>query len=1176
MKRLVIVVAFVAAASAAAIISAIGRAPVVPVEQEVAFDGFPMDRPRVVDFGDPQLESDEPTLYARHTASALKIDLDAAARREVADQVRDWVLMTILSASPLSADELNEALYDLPPVRRGQFDRIGKFDYGETRARAIRNGDVIAVIPSGSKAQRGDALAHILDEQRKNTGTIAPAVQVFEYELAPDLRSASVVRRAPIDGRTLFTAEAGYVERSISSSGDLTAFLSAVDDLTYARRDNGTLVVGGRRLQSRHPRNIRVEDIAAIWQSEQTEEGQRHGSGFSLDPQFDYGKLRRTLEERIVPALRDRGASQVQLQSLEAALDVKDIGTFLSVLDDACTQLLGDQSRCAENDRDLLKSHQFQAARYDGNLKGTEVGMVLFYTDLLMKLWAQDYERATPRAVAGFPNRTAMEVAAIYRTEVRDAPTTRLWLGSLNEGYQTARGGNELLFARVATRVFAVPNDFITGEDRTDTTEPHVYNRIFMTWWNDHYEEVARFEPEYERLNEIMKWSQLISWVNTSNQSALLQCLSPVVVDRSSRFTSWVLRHPELTFRNWSAIAFKPDGYEGSTTEALAILSSRPFRQFGETNYWSGGVSLARRAELAERAALTEDVPVLARRARLDYAKSNIATGELRTTQAIEYNLRSASIGNATTIARVPTSQRLRGLVSEFRHGDLERTITRTGDGFRIRARAVGADVGDFQVTRTPEGFSVGWHARAVDRGQAIARRASRAPDIDAALAADRDVAAAIRLNDGSYLVKPVDADGWMRITTGSSDSKAVLTGYDARVSGNGSDARNFDIAFPDDQTVTAQLREAGWIGVDAAETRNGAIWVADARGPPAGATTRKVLYAGRPFSIVDDAANGRVLVRGSELPAELRSDPARLRMALRGADSSPMADPSVASVLERGDPHATATALAEDPAKFRAAFDARLVQEQRVAARLIEQGQFREARLHADALLASFGDQPEFRVQRALAQLGEHDVQGAARALDAPFKRPADARFFDEIDKRIADPRLPPVERENLSALRREAAWRSEKARRGADMPGDLTVTADGNLLRLEYRAETLAAQPADVSRIVADRATLYVEDSPGLNNVDWSPSTLHDTINGLVSSGRVDVQLLTVPLSDFSPARIIEVQSRTTLTRVMPKLTEMPARLTTSRCGDNDEQGQGCQVYVVRAPAVSTISRR
>ena len=1174
MKRLVIVVAFIAAASAAAFMSAIGRAPSVPVTQrEMIFDGFPLDRPRVVDFGRPQLESDEPTLYARHTASALGVDLDAAMRREVADQVRDWLLMTILSASQLSSDELNEALYDLPPVRRGQFDRIAKFDYAETRARAIRNGDVIAVIPSGSKEQRTDALARILDEQRKNTGTIATVVQVFEYELARDFQSAKVVRRAPIEGRTLFSPESGYVERSVKSIADLRAFLAAIDDLTYARYDGGTLVVGGRRLQSRHGRNIQVEDIAAVWQSEQSAEGQRHGSGFSLDPKFDFSELRKAFASKLLPALSGR-VPEFQIELMRSALQQGDVSAFLAAFHTICTAGKA-PADCDAFGRAFVMQHRFQAARYDGNLKGTEVGMVLFYTDLIMKLWSLDYESSAPRAVAGFPNETAMEVAAIHRAELEDLTETRLWLGSLDDGYQKGKNGQELLFARVATRVFAVPNDGVTGEDRKDATEPHIYDRTFMTWWNDHFEEVARYEPEYERLNEIMKWSQVIGWLNTSYQHDLLGFLDHATVTRTHRFTDWIQRHRELTYRNWDAVAFKPAGYEGTTTEALAILRSRPFQNFGETNYWYGGVSLARRAELAERAALADDVPMLARRARLDYAKSNIASGELRTTQAIEYSLRNAGGGSASTIARVPTGQRLRGLISEFRHSDLERTITRTSDGFRIHARAISTDVGDFQVTRTAEGFSAGWRARTVDRGQAIARRASRASNMDAALVRDPEVEAVIRLADDSYLVKAVDADGWMKMTAGSADSKIVRAGFDARVSGNGSGARNLDIVWPDDAKVAAQLRDAGWIRLDATETHNGSIWVADARGPPAGVETRQVNYAGMRISFAVDPQDGRVLVRGSGLSAELRKDPARLRAVIQGADSGPTGDTAIVSILERGDLEGAASALAGDPAKFRAGFEARLVQEQRVTARLLEEGQFREARLHADALLNVWGEQPEFRLQRALAQLGEQDVKGAAGALDAPFKRPVSQRFLDEIDKRIADKGLSAIERENLTSVRREAAWHSAKARDPINMPGDLHIVADGKTLRLEYRTDTLAARPTDASGIADGRTMLYVEDTPGLNNIDWSPSTLRETINGLVSGGRIDVRLLSVDLKRYSPSRIVEVQSGTTLTRVTPVTTVIDA-LTTSGCRDNDDDAQGCQVYIVRRPAVSTVSQR
>src|SRR6185503_15218904 len=98
---------------------------------------------------------------------------------------------------------------------------------------------------------------------------------------------------------------------------------------------------------------------------------------------------------------------------------------------------------------------------------------------------------------------------------------------------------------------------------------------------------------------------------------------------------------------------------------------------------------------------------------------------------------------------------------------------------------------------------------------------------------------------DDSYLVKAVDADGWMKITAGPADSKIVSAGFDARVSGNGSGARNLDIVWPDDAKIGADFRDAGWIRVDATDTHNGTVSAAAARGPPAGAQTRQINYAG-------------------------------------------------------------------------------------------------------------------------------------------------------------------------------------------------------------------------------------------------------------------------------------------------------------------------------------------
>ena len=92
-------------------------------------------------------------------------------------------------------------------------------------------------------------------------------IEVFEYELDRDRGVAEVVRRRPVQGRKLFTEEKGYREVCLASIADLDGFMRRIDDVTYAATNGHRLTVGGRKLQSRSPRTIRTEDVAAIWQA---------------------------------------------------------------------------------------------------------------------------------------------------------------------------------------------------------------------------------------------------------------------------------------------------------------------------------------------------------------------------------------------------------------------------------------------------------------------------------------------------------------------------------------------------------------------------------------------------------------------------------------------------------------------------------------------------------------------------------------------------------------------------------------------------------------------------------------------------------------------------------------------------------------------------------------------
>src|SRR5204863_1662558 len=60
--------------------------------------------------------------------------------------------------------------------------------------------------------------------------------------------------------------DAGYYEAQITTRQDLDDFLRKVDDLTYAKSDDG-LTLGGRKIKSYTYPTIQVEDVAALWQA---------------------------------------------------------------------------------------------------------------------------------------------------------------------------------------------------------------------------------------------------------------------------------------------------------------------------------------------------------------------------------------------------------------------------------------------------------------------------------------------------------------------------------------------------------------------------------------------------------------------------------------------------------------------------------------------------------------------------------------------------------------------------------------------------------------------------------------------------------------------------------------------------------------------------------------------
>ena len=414
MKRLISIGSILAALVGIVIISFTlsGRNRPQATTASPAFAGFPVDQARFIDI------------------SASPEAMQQMSGPEYADQIRDWLLTTIISDAGLSPKELNQSLFDLPTVRYGYLRPVGTPDFGDTRARSIGNGRLVVLLPKSDAAAHADALARAADEARKNTGDKPSGVIAFEYEVAPDNLSARVTRRPEIDGSSLFTEQNGYFETTVRMLDDLRTFMSRIDDLTYARLESSELRLGGRKVRGHNHHNITLDDAAALWsaqtklrtkndefdkfvaqkkqefdgrwvgrryegeserlrleagrdadlaqvQGEVDSERERLGvvqhTGFSLDPSFVYARVKTELQGRAGMAMVLASGGKFSASDLAEAAEQAGNGkmdSFYTLL-----QKL-DADRARPIIQYLKRECSYQAARYDGALQGTEVGMI--------------------------------------------------------------------------------------------------------------------------------------------------------------------------------------------------------------------------------------------------------------------------------------------------------------------------------------------------------------------------------------------------------------------------------------------------------------------------------------------------------------------------------------------------------------------------------------------------------------------------------------------------------------------------------------------------------------------------------------------------------------------------------------------------------------------------------
>jgi hypothetical protein len=1063
------------------------------------FPDFPVNVPRSIEFD---------------TSSPAYADL---SRREKVEQQRDWILYAVASSSNLPAGEIEEALRDLPLVRSEALLSSGNGDTGKMRSRLLgKRGDAVIVVPKVERGAQADLLAEAVDEQRKNSGEIPAQVHVFEYEAEPDGEAALVAYRGARPGAEFFEASAGYVETTVQSRKDLETFLGATDDLVSARLVEGKLIVGGRRLNSHRMGRIGVEEIASIYQSSKADPNKL---GFSLDPQIDERAVRNSL---LLVGVDLRPTAMDDSESVSDGLAGKKRDPIARYHEAFMRTFKGRASdeALAGSFRRLLMRSRFQKARYDGDFQKTEVGMVLFYTDLMMKLWGQDQYGSAPRTIPEFPNELLLNPSSAHEAEVKRIGGTRFWLGLKETGIQKDEQNRQVLMARVATRLFALPHDTLGGHD-LEEAEPHVFDRIYIDWWNRHYAEVAEYEPQFERLNDIVKWSVVIGFAHLMGSSEVLAMLDGVSFRKDLWFPDWARRHSELKFREWDRIGFYEPGYNGSSTEAMPILHSRAFSAFGSDSWgFSGGVSLPGVKNLRELPSVAHHAPAAARKGGVTVEESAGGAWRIRTRTGATFETKVASPFSATSRIGIGNKIRLRSSAGELKATAIDRTMTRHGGGSVLRAQVGDLPLGELRLTKTSNGLKTSWSARDADTGYLIARDVSASARPESALLSHPDVAAFVRQNSGAYLVQLRASGKWLRVKPGLKGVEEVPEGSFAKASA-GPTSPVVDAAVLPESTIGTELGQLRFVELQPPPTGSSGIGLVQSARPPPEAQVRVVQIADQQVKVF--GSSDRTWVDWSSLPRSLQSDPAQL---LPAVGRPGVTAPPALGHFRSGDYTNLAGMASENPLAFRARLNSSIDSNLRIGNDLLARRQFEALQMHLEYWRTVYGDLPEMRLQSALSQLDRGQTDVAARTISANGGRPLrrDPGLLNEIESRLADPTLV-SRRESYAALADYARGIKETAGKGI-----LTAESEGGVMRLRYEVPELrtARISPDDARIAGAR--IFVEDRAGLNATDWSPAVTRTRLQDWVQRGKVDIYLMQhTELSSFRPSILTESKRQT-----------------------------------------------
>jgi len=734
----------------------------------------------------------------------------------------------------------------------------------------------------------------------------------------------------------------------------------------------------------------------------------------------------------------------------------------------------------------VVARSRIQCARYDGPLRGTHVGMVLFYTDLMAKVWGSvDYHRAAPvDDVAGFRSepRISAAVEPVYWPEATKLRSTRLWFGPRKEGLSRSGDDRELYFGHVGTRLYAAGSDPLHPHAESRPAEA---SRRVVTWWDRHYAEVADYEPQYHVQNQIMKWSVITGVLAAHEQLGELGGRQPV--DRSNRFDRWFSSTEGLRFRD--EVRLLPEDRWVSDTECMEILASHRFKANGGSWTISGGVSLGAAKTVESRAVLPE-VDAAVRHAGLD---SSAGPGVLRNLRGVQYTVGKPALPGEPLAVQVqlPKEAVLRSGGLELSGSQsMELDFATPRDGPASVGLKLGREpLGNLEVAQA-RGGSVALEWR---DGAGMAKR-----DLAGQLADSPPGAAQVKVPTSFQEVFLQQKGGRLQAFA-REPSGEVLAFSDAKV---GSDTtlttvgrqtgNRISVAPVDEAEVHQALSSSRWqqVRLQGTGSRQSLATLFTDQGPPPGA---------RRFSVAGEGGQPlQGFTDGQRLYFERPAGPPGTQVAFDNLVPGRQLTPGQARV-----------ALAADPAQA------------------LSEGNSSPA---ARDFLAARPEEADARLSGVLDQLNRRDLSGAAKSANAMFPLAKGGPVPMGLDLSGSGPDAEAVGAKLQAATLPPRAL-LESALGGLSMVEDGHALASQAELNRPLAVRRLSpAEAQEVARLVAEgKAAAYVPDQGLLAQKDWDFSP-RQSFSDAAKDPRVEWEAFDeTELAGLAPDKVREIGGQT-----------------------------------------------